>query len=256
MIANKVSLLLLSVTLLFVTGCNNQAQKNEITIAAASDVYLAFTEIGELFKEETGINVTFSFGSTGQLSKQIEEGAPFDLFAAANDSFIRDLSEKKSIISDYQKIYAIGRLGVYYPHLETMDFNVNQQLLDTTIKTIAIANPEHAPYGKAAKEALESMGIWDQVKEKVVYAENIRQAYQFVETGNADVGIIARALIEEQAVDKFLLLDSQTHQPITQTFGIPAQSKNKAFSKQFVDFVMSDTGQEILIKYGFEIPQE
>ena len=256
MIANKASLFLLCVTLLFVTGCNNQVQKEEITVAAASDVYLAFTEIGELFKEETGVNVIFSFGSTGQLSKQIEEGAPFDLFAAANESFILDLSEKKSIISDYQKKYAIGRIGVYYPHLETEDLNIKRQLLDSTIKTIAIANPEHAPYGKAAKEALESMGIWDQVKEKVIYAENIRQAFQFVNTGNADIGLIARALIEEQELGKFKLLESQTHEPITQTFGIPAQSKNKELSRQFVDFVMSKTGQDILIKYGFEIPQE
>lgn len=251
---NKILGAILLTVLLLVSGCNNQDEKEEITVAAASDVYLAFTEIGKLFKEETGINVVFSFGSTGQLSKQIEEGAPFDLFAAANQSFIQDLSEKNLIISEYQKQYAEGRLGVYYPQLEADNFDINQ-LGDPNIKTIAIANPEHAPYGKAAKESLESLGLWDIVKEKIVYAENIRQAFQYVETGNADVGIIALALIEDQG-ERFSLLDKETHLPITQTFGIPTKSQNKELAQQFINYVMSDTGKEILIKYGFEMPQE
>ncbi len=241
--------------LVFVAGCNNQKEVQEITVAAASDVYLAFTEIGAKFKEETGTEVIFSFGSTGQLTKQIEEGAPFDAFAAANQSYIQELHDKEAIIDEYQKNYAIGRLGVYYPNLEIEQFDMNL-MLDPSIKTIAIANPEHAPYGKAAKEALESMGIWAQVKDKIVYAENIRQAFQYVETGNADIGIVALALIEQSNQENFSLIDQHEHQPITQTFGIPVQSKKIEQAKQFIDFVLSETGQEILLKYGFEIPQE
>jgi len=220
-------------------------------VAAASDLYHAFAEMGEAFTDETGTGVEFTFGSTGLLTQQIQEGAPFDLFAAAHESYIDRLVDADAVLSDSKEPYALGRL-VVLGDVEG-DVEGGQLLLDPEIKTITIANPEHAPYGKAAKETLESWGIWDEVEPKLVYAENIRQAYQYIESGNADVGIVALALVNETDIPSHLI-NEETHQPITQTLGIPTQSANEEASRAFAEFILSQQGKEILQAYGFDQP--
>jgi len=248
-------LIVLMLSVLIGCDSNSTSHVNEkkITVAAASDLYQALTEMGEQFSQETDIEVVFTFGSTGMLAKQIEEGAPFDLFAAAHESYIDDLIDKKSVLADSKRNYAIGQIAF----MTTGDGN---KVLDETdlqnddIKAIAIANPEHAPYGKAAKEALETWGVWDELTPKIVYAENIRQAYQFVESGNADVGIIAVSLMVGSD-DNYTVIDDDDYQPISQALGIPSQTANKENSQKFADFITGEKGQVILEKYGFGHPE-
>ncbi|MCM3601018.1 molybdate ABC transporter substrate-binding protein [Robertmurraya korlensis] len=246
-------ILLLILSLFIVSGCvNNKTEEKAINVAAAADLSHAFTEIGKEFTEETGIKVEFTFGSTGLLTKQIKEGAPFDLFAAAHESYIDDLLDSESVLEDSKEYYAIGRIVLMANKKEDVILDKNY-LLSPEVKTITIANPEHAPYGKAAKETLEAWGIWEEIEPKIVYAENIRQAYQYVESGNADAGLIALALMTETEYP-YEVIDEDNHQPIVQALAIPSQTDKEEWSRQFSDFILSDKGKETLKKYGFDLP--
>jgi len=140
----------------------------ELTVAAAADLQFAFTDIGALFEKETGQKVTFVFGSTGQLAQQIENGAPYDLFAAANISFVDDLVKKNLVVKDTETLYARGRIVLAVNRASGAPATTLDDLLSDKITHIAIANPEHAPYGVAAKEALQSAGLWEKVQPKIV----------------------------------------------------------------------------------------
>lgn len=247
---NRHLIFLLLALLIMLSGCSQEkSEKEMIYVAAASDLYHALTEIGDEFTKETGIEVEFTFGSTGLLTQQIQEGAPFDLFAAAQESYIDKLIDNNAVVTDSKKYYASGRIAIL-----GSDSKMNMDdLLNPDVTSITIANPEHAPYGKAAKEALESAGIWEEIEPKIVYAENIRQAFQYVESGNADAGIIAYSLLQKTDLP-FELIDQKSHSPIRQTLGIPVQSDKKEESNRFSEFILSKQGQEILTKYGFDLP--
>ncbi|MGY3715878.1 molybdate ABC transporter substrate-binding protein [Sutcliffiella cohnii] len=247
----KMRIFTMILTLFLITGCmNDTAEDKTIYVAAASDLYHALTEMGEEFAAETSINIEFTFGSTGLLTQQIKEGAPFDLFAAAHEMYIEELLNSDSVLADSKEYYAIGRIVLMGSDEEG---SLKEKLLSSNIRTITIANPEHAPYGKAAKEALQSLGIWEEVEHKIVYAENIRQAYQYVESGNADVGIVALALVTGTQYP-YEVIDEEYHQPILQALGIPSQTEKEEMSKQFVQFIVGPRGQAILKEYGFDIP--
>ncbi|KMJ55984.1 hypothetical protein AB685_24360 [Bacillus sp. LL01] len=244
---------LIFLALFSVIGCANEEEATKtIYVAAASDLDHALTEIGEEFAKETNVDVVFTFGSTGLLTQQIQEGAPFDLFAAAHESYIDQLNESGAIVLDSKQVYAIGRNVLVYSEGDTQ-LEGEQSLTDPDIQTIAIANPEHAPYGKAAKETLESWGVWEELQDKLVYAENIRQAYQYVESGNADAGIVALALMNESEL-RYDLIDEKTHNQIVQALAIPSTSENLELSQQFAEYMVSKKGREILSEYGFEAP--
>ncbi|MBM7097587.1 molybdate ABC transporter substrate-binding protein [Bacillus sp. H-16] len=239
--------------IVFLTGCAGSENESEtIYVAAASDLYHALTDIGDAFTEETGIIVEFTYGSTGLLTQQIQEGAPFDLFAAAHESYIDHLIERKAVFEDSKAYYGIGRIAALSSSGQDIVLD-KDYLLSAEVKRITIANPEHAPYGKAAKETLESWGIWEEVQPKLVFGENIRQSYQYVESGNAEVGIIALALMNETNL-QYDLIEENTHAPILQALGIPVQTEKRELSERFSDFILSRTGQEILIEYEFDIP--
>lgn len=231
----------------------NTANEEEKTIyiAAAADLYHAFTEIGEEFTEQTGTKVEFTFGATGLLTQQIQQGAPFDLFAAAHESFIDRLIESGDVIAETKVNYALGRI-VLASRAEIEGVS-ESDLLSDDIQSIAIANPEHAPYGKAAQEALQSWEIWDQIEEKIVYGENIRQTFQYVESGNVDVGIIALAHTLDTELP-YQLIDQTFYEPIIQALAIVSETENYDASKEFVQFLLSERGQDLLSKYGFEQP--
>ncbi|WP_183163654.1 molybdate ABC transporter substrate-binding protein [Alteribacter keqinensis] len=239
--------------IVFLTGCAGSENESEtIYVAAASDLYHALTDIGDAFTEETGIIVEFTYGSTGLLTQQIQEGAPFDLFAAAHESYIDQLIEGNAVFEDSKAYYGIGRIAAVSSGGQEIVMD-KDYLLSDEVKLITIANPEHAPYGKAAKETLESWGIWDDIQPKLVFGENIRQSYQYVESGNADAGIIALALMNETNLH-FDLIEEHTHETILQALGIPVQTEKRELSEQFADFILSRTGQDILIEYGFDLP--
>ncbi|MBT2690591.1 molybdate ABC transporter substrate-binding protein [Bacillus sp. ISL-47] len=234
-------------------GCGQEEiETKKLYIVAASDLYHALTEIGDEFTRETGIELEFTFGSTGLLTQQIQEGAPFDLFAAAQESYIDKLIEKNAVEKNSKQYYALGRIAILSSDSDSEEIKLDK-LLSPEVKSITIANPDHAPYGKAAKEALEALDIWSEIEPKIVYAENIRQAFQYVESGNADAGIIALALLQETDLP-YVLIDEKAHSPIKQTLAIPIQSEKKEESKKFTEFLLSKQGQEILEKYGFDLP--
>jgi molybdate transport system substrate-binding protein len=249
-------LMVLSI-LLVMTGCgggdDNTAESVELTVAAASDLQIAFTEIGEIFEEETRHTVTFSFGSTGNLTTQIENGAPFDVFAAANVAFVDRLIEGNFLDPETKRLYGVGRIVLANSVASGADARRLEDLLDPDIVHVAIANPEHAPYGLAAKEALESAGLWEDLQPKLVYGENIRQALQFIETGNAEVGIVALSIAEVDTIT-YTLIDDDTHNPLLQAMGVVSASPHQDAAMEFVEFVTGPTGRDILEKYGFSPP--
>ena len=246
------SVLLLG-TLVFSFACRTApSSASELTVAAASDLTPAFEEIGREFEAREKTKVVFVFGSTGLLTRQIENGAPFDVFAAANVTFIDQLQQKEFIVPDTKRIYARGRITMWttVPNLKIEKI---EDLAQPEVQRIAIANPDHAPYGQAAREALESAGIWDAVKPKLVYADNIRQTLQYAETGNVEVAIVALSL-SAQSKGRWVLIPEELHKPLDQGMGVIKSTKNEQAARAFTDFVTSEQGREILKKYGFAFP--
>lgn len=245
--------LLAAVLMLFISfqGISLAAER-KITVAGASDLSMAFKDMAREFEKETGFKVVLSLGSSGMLARQIEQGAPFDVFFAANKKYVEELEKGGFILPGTAELYAEGRLviavrsgGVKAASLEDLKKN--------NIRKIAIANPEHAPYGMAAMEALKSAGLWEELKARLVYGENIRQALQFVESGNAEAGIVALSIanvpgIEHAEVPKNL------HRPIAQAVGVVSTSREKEAAASFIKFVNGPKGSPIMKKFGFLPP--
>ena len=226
-----------------------------ITVSAASDLRFAFGEIGEAFEEETGIGVDFNFGSTGQLAQQIEAGAPVDVFAAANVSYIDELAEKDLIVEDSQATYARGQIVLWTPKDSELEIDSIDRLADDDVQRIAIANPDHAPYGAAAKDALESAGIWDEVQDKLVLGENISDTLRYGETGNVDVAIVALSLAVPSD-GTWTVIPQDLYPPLDQAMAVVAGASHESEARAFVDFVNSERGREIMRAYGFLLPGE
>jgi molybdate transport system substrate-binding protein len=251
------TVLTFSLLILF-SGCSsNNPQESairELNIAAASDLALAFNEIGKLFEEETNSKVTFSFGSTGQLADQIEHGAPFDVFAAANINFVDQLREKNLIIPETQTTYAFGRIGLATLNDSPLSIKNLEDLLKSEVKKVAIANPDHAPYGLAAKQALETAGLWDELESKLVFGRNISDTLTFIETGNVEAGIIALSLYKEEEVN-FQLIDDAMHAPLEQSIAVIKRTNQDELARQFINFIRGPIGKPIMESYGFIVPE-
>lgn len=222
----------------------------ELTVAAASDLTPAFEEIGREFEASEKSKVVFVFGSTGLLTRQIENGAPFDVFAAANDSYIDQLQEKGLIVPGTKTIYGRGRIVMWTTADSPLKLEKIQDLANPDVHRIAIANPDHAPYGQAAREALEAAGIWETVRPKLVYGDNIRQTLQFAETGNVDVAIMALSLTV-QSKGRWVLIPSDLHREILQGIGVIKGTQQEEAARKFISFVSGEKGRNILKKYGF-----
>jgi molybdate transport system substrate-binding protein len=253
---------ILVITLLmavFLTACGTSMPKPatpvELTVAAAADLQFAFTEIGTSFEQKTGNKVIFSFGSTGQLAQQIENGAPFDLFAAANISFVDDLAKKDLVLPDTVALYARGRIVLAVNRDSGVRAVILEDLLSDDITHIAIANPEHAPYGVAAKEALQSAGVWKQLEDKIVYGENVRQTLQYVQTGDVQVGIVALSVANVPEIT-WTLVDDSLHNPLNQALGVVTSSQHADVAREFAAFINGPAGRPTMQKYGFVLPGE
>jgi molybdate transport system substrate-binding protein len=245
--------LLASIVLDSCTSTPN-TQINELHVAAASDLTLAFEEIGKEFESAYKTKVIFSFGSTGLLTRQIENGAPMDVFAAASVDFIDQLDQKGLVLPGTKTIYARGRITLWTTTERNLKIEDIKDLTRNEVQRIAIANPDHAPYGMAAREALQTAGIWEAVKPKLVYGENIRQTLQFAETGNVDVAIVALSL-SKQGQGQWTLIPENLHKPINQALAVIKGTKNEKSAREFATFVNGPQGQAILAKYGFERPE-
>lgn len=229
----------------------------ELTVAAASDLIPAFEEIGALFESETGVRVRFNFGSTGQLAQQIELGAPVDVFAAANESYITELEAQELVLSDTIARYAQGRLTLWTRSDSDQTFESVDDLTRASVERIAIANPEHAPYGVAAREALQTAGLWDTLQPKLIFGENISQTLQYAETGNVDVALVALSLsIAAGDAGRWVLVPDTLHNPLNQSLAVVTSTAHEAEARQFAAFVNSDAGREIMRRYGFLLPGE
>jgi molybdate transport system substrate-binding protein len=237
-----------------------RAQGNEIRIAAAADLKFAMGELAEKFEKETGNKVNATFGSSGNFFSQIENGAPFDLFFSADIEYPRKLEAAGLAGPGTLYEYAIGRIVIWTPVDAKQD--VTKQgwkiLLDASIEKIAIANPQHAPYGRAAVAAMQKAGIYESVKAKLVYGENISQAAQFVQSGSAQAGIVAMSLAVSPAMrdGKRWEIPAEMHPAIEQGATVLKNAKNKDIALAFLEFVKSADGRTTLMKYGFEFPDK
>lgn len=203
--------------------------------------------MGSDFERASGIHVVFSFAATGDLTRQIENAAPFDVFAAADMDHIRQLEKQNLLLAGSVHVYARGRLAL---------FGRAQSLRDLTadkIRFVAIAKPDTAPYGRAAVEALQASGLWKQVEPKVVYAENINISRQYATTGNADAAFTAYSLVlRDQPV---VLIDPKLYSPIDQGIAVLRSSAHAGAARRFVEYVMGPAGQRLLEENGYHKPQ-
>jgi molybdate transport system substrate-binding protein len=247
---------LLFLFLLFRTDLD--AQQPSIRIAAAADVKFAMQDLAALYEKQTGAKVDVTYGSSGNFFSQMQNGAPFDLFFSADIEYPRKLQAAGIAEPGTLYEYAVGRIVIWTPGDAKMDVAREgwKALLDPSVQKIAIANPEHAPYGRAAVAALQKAGIYKRVKAKLVYGENISQAAQFVQSGNAQAGIIALSLAVSPSMSggKRWEIPADMHPAIEQAAIVLANAPNKDGAQAFLQFIKSDAARDTLEKYGFTLP--
>jgi molybdate transport system substrate-binding protein len=222
----------------------------EVTVAAAANLSEVFQQVGRQFEASTGIHPVFSFASTAQLAVQIEHGAPFDVFAAADVDHVAKLEKKGLLVPGSRAVYATGILALWIPPGRSLTINGPEDLVQPSVKVIALAKPELAPYGAAARETLAKLGILQQVSAKLVYANNISMAKQYGTSGNADAVFTAYSLVLRES-GKVIQVHDDLHAPIEQALGVVAASKNQAAAKEFVAFLLSGSGRDVLRASGY-----
>lgn len=232
-----------------VVGCGG-ASSPELVVSAASDLTGAMQELSAFFTDDTGVKLVFNFGSSGQLAQQIEQGAPVDAFFSANRGYVDELVAAGLVDPVDATPYARGRLVVWTRTGGPPPVSRLSDLADARFKRLAIANPDHAPYGVAAREALQTVGIWTVVEPKVVPAENVLQALQFAESGNTDAAIVA-ASVAFGAGGNSVPVPEGTFTPLIQTSAVIKASLHADEARRFVAFVRSADGQAVLSRYGF-----
>jgi molybdate transport system substrate-binding protein len=233
-----------------------RTQTNDpLVVSAASNLILAFEELGARYEDEMGMTITFNFSASGQLAQQIEQGAPVDLFVSANTAYVEDLAAKGRVLPDSVQTYARGRLTLWTRSNASLTVETMGDLLKPEIERVAIANPEHAPYGVAARQAMQTAGVWEALQPKLVLGENVRQALQYAETGNVDAALVPLSL-SIVSEGKWTLVPEDLHTPIDQALGVVADSPRQAQARDFAAFITGPQGQAILQEYGFMPPEE
>jgi molybdate transport system substrate-binding protein len=256
----KKNLILSALLLAVVTGlcCRSREGTREeslLTVAAAANLTDALGEIGPRFTSATGIRLVLSFGATADLAKQIENGAPFDVFLAADTEHVDQLESKGLLTPASRAIYARGRLVMWLPPGSKLKLEKIHDITAREFERIAIAKPDLAPYGRAAVESLRNSQIWSEVEKKVIYSQNVSQAKQYTATGNAEVAFIPLALVKP-GEGSYIELDEQLHQPIDQALGIVKESTKQSQARRLVDFLLSPEGRDLFTKSGYHAPPE
>ncbi|MGR3309992.1 MAG: molybdate ABC transporter substrate-binding protein [Candidatus Brocadiales bacterium] len=238
----------------------NYAQNNEILVAAASDLQFAMNDIVKAFEaSHKGIKVKISYGSSGNFFAQISNGAPFDVYFSADIKYPELLEKDGLIIPGTKMPYAVGRIVLWVPEDSTIDvehLRINA-LTHPSVRKIAIANPRHAPYGRAAVAAIQNSGVYEKVKSQFVLGENISQAAQFVQSGAADIGIIALSIAispSMQAAGRYWEIPFDSYPSIKQAYVTLKDKNNPEAARIFTDFFSSTEGRRILELYGFYLP--
>jgi molybdate transport system substrate-binding protein len=250
-----VTFALLSASLLAAAGCGagRRAEGEEIVVAAAANLTDAFGEVGRRFTAKTGVRVTFSFGATADLAKQIEGGAPFDVFASADAARVDELVAKGLLAGETRAVYARGRLVLWLPPGGRARVERIEDLAGASVTRVAVAKPDAAPYGRAAVEALRALGVWARVEPKVVYSQSASQARQFAASGNADAAFLPRSLVREGEGAAFEV-EERLHAPLLQALGVVRASGRQDAAKKFAGFVLSEEGQAVLKSFGYDAP--
>jgi molybdate transport system substrate-binding protein len=229
-----------------------------LTVAAAADLQAAMPELVELYQKQTGKTVQVVYGSSGNFYQQIQNGAPFDVFFSANLDYAKKLEAAGLAEPGSLYEYATGKIVLWVPKDSKVDLKEGvQAVLSRAVVKVAIANPEHAPYGQAAVAAMQKAGVYEQVKGKLVLGENISQAASFVVGGAADAGIVALSLaLSPNMKDKgrFVEVPAESYPAIEQACVIVKASQKKAEASVFLDLVKSAAAKELLKKYGFGVP--
>ncbi|MEE8396654.1 MAG: molybdate ABC transporter substrate-binding protein [bacterium] len=232
-----------------------QARPRELTVAAASSLQPAMKELGRVFRRRAGVEPVFVFASSGVLARQIEYGAPYDLFLSADEIWVAYLARKELVGRGW--VYAEGGLalalrpGLVFARRDPLDAAALARVLGgIRIRYFALANPAHAPYGVAARQALRRAGLLEPMRERLVFGENVRQALSFVESGNADAGLVAQGLAATTALP-WRPVKRSLHRPIRQALAIPIHSGSRAAAADFVELLFSRQGAEVLGRHGF-----
>lgn len=232
------------------------ASAENLTIAAASDLRFALDEVVEIFEaDHPGHNINVIYGSSGRMTAQIINGAPYDIFFAADISFPQRL-QAEGMTATEPAVYAIGRIVLWTSRLDASSMTLQDLATNDNIRRIAIAQPAHAPYGQRAQEAMKTAGVWEQIQSKLVFGENIAHAAQMTESGAADIGIIALslALFPSMLEHGYTLISDSMHNPLTQGFVVTRRGGENALAMQLAEFMGTNEAHEIMKKYGFVMP--
>jgi molybdate transport system substrate-binding protein len=229
------------------------AAKETVHVAVASNFAEAQEELAKAFQGKTGHTIKASPGSTGKLFAQIENGGPFEVFLSADDTHVEKLVKDGFAEKDSRFTYAVGRLAVYAPKLPDVG---EATLKSEAITHLAVANPEVAPYGVAAVEALKGLGVWDALQARVVYGENIAQTLQFVDSGAAEAGLVAYAQVKKLDAKTYWLVPEERHAPIKQDACLLSVGKNNSAARDYLAFIRSPEGRKIVESYGYAVAKQ
>jgi molybdate transport system substrate-binding protein len=243
-----------SALLLLLAACGRTPEPagRTLTVAAAANLTGTMDEVVAAFERQTNVPVTVSYGSTAQLSQQIENGAPFDIFASADTEHVDALIAKGKLQSASRAVYASGQLALWIPDSK-QNVQTIKDLVHPKVRFIAIAQPDLAPYGQAAVEALKETGLWEQVQPKVVYANNISMARQYAASGNADAAFTAFSLVMKDA-GVVIKVDPKLHRPLDQALAITESTPRGALARWFAAFLLGSTGRSVLGNRGYLLP--
>ncbi len=256
-----------SVVLVFCLLSAKSMAAEPLTIAAAADLRFALAAILTAFQAQQPAEMAIPqviYGSSGKISSQIQQGAPYDVFFSADHRYTQMLFQA-GLTTDPGTVYAHGRIVLYSKVHDVQQLRLTD-LTAPQFRYIAIAQPEHAPYGDRAKQALVAAGVWTQLTAKMVYGENIAQAAQMAQTGAADLAIIALALVQQPATTdtaqtkpavtgNYQLIDASWHQPLLQSYTLTKRGAHNPQAQQLLKFIASPQAQQILQQYGFELPK-
>ena len=262
-VTNRLAVLVCACLFAASSGCGGEkGEQREVSVAAAADLKFAFDEIVSAFQSKNpAIKVTVTYGASGNFYAQLSNKAPFDLFLSADIEYPRKLIDSGLALKESEFLYAVGHLVLWVPNESKLDLEKLgiKAVADPSVKKLAIANPKHAPYGRAAEAALRNSGVYDEVKDRLVLGENIAQAAQYVQTGSADAGLIALSLALAPAMQergRYWVVPLDAYPRLEQGGVILNWAKDKEATQSLKAFMTSSEGRVILKRYGFFLPGE
>ncbi len=249
------AVVLATLALLLAGGCSSKSSGRTVRVAAASDLAKAFEEIAKEFEARTKIKPIIDFGSSGLLAKQIEQGAPYFLYAAANKAFSEQVIKAGRCDGKTAKLYARGRVVVWTKTGVAAPVKLDD-LADPRFEKIAIANPDHAPYGVAAQQALQKSGVWPKIEDRVKLGPDVQTTMLYARQGEVDAAVVALSLAVVTDGGSFLKIDADLHEPLDQQMVVCGNGEEADAARKLAEFIDSREGREIMTRYGFLLPGE